>query len=105
VVISSNSTKSKTISRFPASKGALITMMKNIKPGHRVEGTAVASSKSLHMFLLTVWRYRGATETELAVLTQGGGTKMRPLFIMLLLPNTRNLQRRMMRILMRILRK
>ena len=104
MVISSNSTKSKT-SRFPASKGALITMMKNIKPGYRVEGTAVSSSKSLHMFLLTVWRYRGATETELAVLTQGGGTKMRPLFIMLLLPNTRNLQRRMMRILMRILRK
>lgn len=103
-ILSSSSTNSKT-STFPASKGALTTTMKTIKPAHRVEGTAVESSKSLHMLRQTVCKHRGATGTELVALTQAGGTKMRPLFIKLLLPNTRNPLRRMMRILKRMSRK
>ena len=104
MVIRSSSTNSKT-STFPASKGALKTTMKTIKPAHRAEGTAVESSKSLHMLRQTVCRHRGATGTELVALTQAGGTKMRPLYIKLLLPNTRNPLRRMMRILMKMSKK
>lgn len=103
-ISSSSSSNSKT-STFPASKGALITTMKTIKPVHRVEGTAVESSKSLHMLRLTVCRHRGATEIELVALTQAGGTKMRPLYIKHLLPNTRSLQRRMMRSLRKMSKK
>ena len=84
----------------------MITTRKIIKAVHRAEGIAVGSSKSLPLLRPMVCRHRGATETELTARIQVGGTKTRPLFIMLQVPNMRSLlQRRMMKILMRMSRR